>query len=290
MALSRRSKVWIASCVVIAATAAAFLIWNVRAAGELAQTPETRRAPEPAPMFAGSRPAPVAATPVEKPAAPAHVHADEFGFHAATSKLLPVRENWWSPPDAEETPAATRIERDPSCSNSDFLGSSNTVEELLARHWGIADDASRERLFFLKDRRFFRLGGRFHQLSAVWDIAIPPRYRIEWFSAADAEMTQDIRQERSFGDQETVDAIDARRLLDRVTPKQDGNAEQGSPGARLLHVQIDRADGKPPQEVGFLNNRVYALSFPGGACRLLANKVAAYCECSQPSTDKETDS
>lgn len=290
MALSRRSKVWIASCVGIAVPVAAFLTWNLRATGEVAQAPEILPSPERVLVPAEPHTAPVAATPVGKSTANAHVHADEFGFHAATSKLLSVRENWWSPPGAAETPAATRIERDPSCRNSDFLGSSSTVEGLLARHWGIVDDASRERLFFLKDRRFFRFGGRFHQLSAVWDIAIPPRYRIEWFSAADAAMTQDIRQERSFGDQETVDAIDARRLLDRVTPKQDGNAEQGSPGARLLHVQIDRADGKPPQEVGFLNNRVYALSFPGGACRLLANKDVAYCECSQPSTDKETDS
>ncbi|MGH8032543.1 MAG: hypothetical protein ACREO8_09310 [Luteimonas sp.] len=200
------------------------------------------------------------------------------------SAFYGLKTQWWTPTPAESD-TVTPLQRDASCADNGFLGSAASMEELLATRAAIRTPADRERVFYNKDRRFFQRNGRYHSVTADWDIEQPPRYRINWFSSANANFEGDLRAEPlPVGTTETLDAIQARELLDATASAETGSDSQA--GGRFLAVSVAPSPSTPGVEVGFMNNRAFAVGFDGGTCRLLASGSAAYCSCTDPSTTK----
>lgn len=238
-----------------------------RSAGATTAPPVAPRTAAPAPPT----PAP-AATAATAPAAPA-----ESDYLTASSR------RWEAPPPGQDglgNPIA--LLRDRSCSDSRFLGHSTTLQAVLAEQLGVRDARDRERLFYRKDRRFFQRDGRFHQITANWDNVQPARYRIEWFSAADAALSTDVRAEAlPPGSPDQADAIEAREILSALAPA--GDTDQERAGSRFLSVDLAASPSTPAVEAGFINGMPFALGFEGGSCRVLASGEAAYCQCNSTS-------
>ena len=204
--------------------------------------------------------------------------AASSGPAATAAVYYSLRRHWWTPPVSDRLDTRTQLRRDPSCTDNAFLGSAVTLEELIATQASVRNIGDLERMFYNKDRRFFQRAGRYQSITADWDYQTPARYRINWFSSSSPTFEGDVRAESlPLGPTDTLDAIEARELIDRIVSGNEGGTTTA--GGRFLAVSVAESPTTPRIEIGYMNNRPTAVEFEGGECRTLESGDAALCNC-----------
>ncbi len=179
------------------------------------------------------------------------------------------------------TTSLTKAILDPSCKAREHKpDASIPIETQLIETLGISGGARiPDDAFFESLTQFYQRDGRYYQISAVAKPASrPPRYRLEYYSAADAMMQADARSEAlPFREPPEIDALSVKQLVETMLAAEQ---KQGATlGGRVLQVRVTGGENQEDQEIQFFNGKPVQWAFGTGLCQLTANQDAAICRC-----------
>ena len=250
-----------------------------------------------APQPAAPRDAPVAQRLAEAvserevapPAAPAATPESAGArLQALTRASVPValfdpQSAWFDAPemldDQQFAPGQTRITGDSSCSAQSVPDPTKTLQQQLLDTYQLnAQTPVPEQIEFSQLQQYFQLGRRFYQFSATLSEAPSGGYQLEFFSASDPALHEDL--ERVALTRPTTEPLDANavRLLLRDTLAE--YRQKGALiGARVLQVRVARQAGVPEHEFEFLNATPVRWQFANGICRLQSDRTSSWFSC-----------
>jgi hypothetical protein len=175
----------------------------------------------------------------------------------------------------------TKAVLDPSCQARALKPEASVpIETQLMETLGISgaaripDDA-----FFESLTQFYQRDQRYYQISAVAKPASrPPRYTLEYYSAADAEMQADARSEPlPFPEPAEIDALSVKQLFESMLANEQSLG--AILGGRVLQLRVTGGDNQEDQEIQFFNGKPVQWAFGTGLCQLTAKQDSAICRC-----------
>lgn len=217
-------------------------------------------------------------------------HDDEHGSHSLPAVDLdslmadswPLRSHWFDEPhivDAEHFESySVPLELDHSCMSNATLDAQEDFSGHISKHYG-QDTTLRDATdtFFKSIAQFFMFQDRFWQATVVWDYDMPPVYRAEFVSAADAAFENDVQLEQPpIEFLQSADAIAAQTWLDAMT--QHYQSRGAMVASKIVEQRVIDADGKP-HEWTAINGRVLTWQFSSGICVLNSSGSSARCAC-----------
>lgn len=216
-------------------------------------------------------------TPTEDEAhAGGHDHADE-------APSVDLRARYFEPPtlrDArnfagEDTPLLIEA----SCRAHPLLRASGSAEQRLRTLYAV-DSRTRfpEDVFYRSLIQFWQQDGQYYQLSAIWDIGLPPMYTLKLHRSPTPRFDGEVSEESlPESDGQSLDAAAAAAAMARIT---DARAAQGARlGLQMMEADWPAADGRGRMRATLANGRPESWSFPGGACRYDTAVEALRCRC-----------
>lgn len=264
---SQARRVWIVAAVVVLALAAAWLA--------------TRRdAPPASAARVDAAAAPTLASPPRPTPLDPHDHAAESPDVAPDPNL--TAQFFDAPVLADAAHFAvteTRLLRGPGCEAHPVFARDASAEARMGQLYALA---TRERFpqdtFYRNLTQFWREGARHYQLSATWDIGLPPTYTVRLHESADPAFAGDVRERPLPLPAPSVrDAVATSEYFARVV---DARAQAGAQiGLRILDVEWPGADGGRIRAT-FADGRPVSWTFPGGRCVRAGNAHdALQCRC-----------
>jgi hypothetical protein len=237
--------------------------------------------PTPAPV------APAVAEAAEPAAADAAADAhDDHGHghdHGAEAPNIDLRPRYFEAPslaDAGRFAAAeTPLLVEPSCRGNRLLAPGGGAESRLQQLYAVdAKERFPQDLFYRSLIQFWRQGDSYYQLSAIWDIGIPPTYQLRLFRSSTPQFDSGTTVAEALPDApEAPDAAAAADYLAQIT------AQRVADGAQLgLHMVEAEWPGTQRGErarATFANGRAAGWSFTGGYCAFDAAAAALRCRC-----------
>ncbi len=205
-----------------------------------------------------------------------HDHSDDM-------PNIDLRPIYFQPPalrdDRRFAAADTPLLVEPSCNGKPQFAQDGTAEQRLQSLYAL-DAAERfpQDLFYRSMIQFWRYGGQYYQLSAIWDIGIPPVYKLQLYRSQTADFSGAVVEESLPGPLPGVaDAAAASDYLGRVT--RDFVGKGASLGLQLVETEWPAAEGQGRIRATLANGRAVGWSFPGGYCRFDAAAAGMRCKC-----------
>lgn len=213
---------------------------------------------------------------------PPHAHADDL--HAGDTVPDPdLTAHFFDAPrladDAHFAPTATRLLPGAGCQAHPVFARDASAETRMGQLYAVA---TRERfpqdLFYRNLTQFWQEGGRHYQLSATWDIGLPPVYQVRLHESANADFSGDVREIAPPVAPPAV--LDAAATSDYIAGSVRAATRRGARmGLRILEVEWPAdADGGRVRAT-FADGRPATWSFPGGRCVLAEGFDAMQCQC-----------
>jgi hypothetical protein len=136
--------------------------------------------------------------------------------------------------------------------------------------------------------QFWRIGETFYKLTGRWERDQPATYRVNLFSASNANFENDLRVlPLPEGLVVQTDVITLSDAMDREVDR--AIAINGARGARLTQVFYPSASGTQALEVSLHNGRPVSWMFGHGRCQL-REAGDAYCRCIPPDSAEKNHS
>ncbi len=218
--------------------------------------------------------------------APANDHGTDDGHghdHSDDMPNIDLRPMYFRPPalhdDRRFAAANTPLLVEPSCNGKPQFAQDGTAEQRLQSLYAL-DAAERfpQDLFYRSMIQFWRYGEQYYQLSAIWDIGIPPVYKLQLYRSQTADFSGAVVEESLPGPLPGVpDAAAASDYLGRVTREYVGKGARL--GLQLVETEWPAAEGQGRIRATLANGRAVGWSFPGGYCRFDAAAAAMRCKC-----------
>jgi hypothetical protein len=209
-------------------------------------------------------------------------HADGHD-HGDEAPSVDLRARYFEPPtlrDArnfagEDTPLLVEA----SCRAHPLLRASGSAEQRLRSLYAL-DSRTRfpEEVFYRSLIQFWQQDGQYYQLSAIWDIGLPPMYTLKLHRSPTPRFDGAVSEEPlPESDGHSLDAAAAAAAMAQIT---DARAAQGARlGLQMMEADWPDADGRGRMRATLANGRPESWSFPGGACRYDNTAKAMRCRC-----------
>lgn len=278
--MRRNKRVWLTGLVLLLITVAAsqFLMLAPPEPASTVRTPAGAGLAEAVPESAST---PAAVT------APAQQDANTR-LQALTRESVPValldpQSAWFDTPemlnDQQFLAGQTRITGDASCSAHSVPDPTKTLEQQLLDTYQLsAQTPVPEQIAFSQLQQYFQLGRRFYQFSASRNEGPNGGYQLEFFSASDPALREDLeRVALTRPSSDMLDANAVRVLLREILAEYQ---QKGALiGARVLQVRVAGQANEPEHEFEFLNAMPVRWQFANGLCRLQSDRTSSWCSC-----------
>lgn len=173
---------------------------------------------------------------------------------------------------------STRLLPDASCRERPELVALD-AEQQLRKLYAI-DPAERypHDYFFRTFTQFFKQGDEYMQVAAVWDVRMPPVYRVDFYSSPTPDFSRDVIAVTS---PITVPHDpDAQSVLEFIESLTQLYQRQGAQlGQRIVEAQLPSSDGKHEIQVTLADQRVQSWGFQGGLCKSNREGDGLHCRC-----------
>jgi hypothetical protein len=165
-----------------------------------------------------------------------------------------------------------------SCRAHPLMANSGSAEQRLNALYAINPrERFPEDLFYRSLIQFWRYDGQYYQLSAIWDIGLPPTYTLTLHRSPTPEFAGAVSEERL---PDAVTAMDAAGTAAAMARMSEEYVAKGAVlGLQILEADWPTADGKSRMRAMLANGRPVSWSFPGGACAYDDAAAALRCRC-----------
>lgn len=207
-------------------------------------------------------------------------HGHDHGEEAPNVDLRPL---YFQPPALVDggrfAAAETPLLVEPSCRAQRLLARGGSAEARLGALYALdAGERFPRDLFYRSMIQFWREGSEYYQLSAIWDIGIPPVYRLALHRSPVADFSRDVREAPL--PQPVPGVIDAAAAADYMAQATDAAVARGGQlGLQLTEAEWPTTDGQGRVRTTLANGRAMGWSFPGGHCGWDAEASALRCRC-----------
>lgn len=216
-------------------------------------------------------------------AAGGHDHGDGHAHDGDDAPNLDLRAHYFDAPalvdGARFAAAETPLLVEASCRAQPLLSQTGTAEERLKTLYAM-DPAERfpTDLFYRSMLQFWRDGDEYYQLSAIWDIGIPPVYRLALHRSPVADFSRDVREAPL--PQPLPGVIEASAAAEYMARTTNAAVARGAQlGLQLTEAQWPTEDGRGSVRTTLANGRAMGWNFPGGHCNYDQSIAALRCRC-----------
>lgn len=209
-----------------------------------------------------------------------HGHGHDHGEEAPNVDL---RALYFQPPVLAEGGRFAQVETpllvEASCRSQPLLARGGSAESRLRTLLALEPSERFPRdLFYRSMIQFWRDGDAYYQLSAIWDIGIPPVYRLALHRSPVADFSRDVREAPL--PQPVPGVLDAHATADYMAQTTDAAVARGGQlGLQLTEAEWPTSDGRGRMRTTLANGRAMGWSFPGGHCGWDAEASALRCRC-----------
>lgn len=214
----------------------------------------------------------------------AHTADDGHGHdHGEEAPNVDLRALYFQPPALADGTRFAEVETpllvEVSCRAQPLLARGGSAESRLRTLFAMEPSERFPRdLFYRSMIQFWREGDAYYQLSAIWDIGIPPVYRLALHRSPVADFSRDVRETPLPG--RVPDVIDAQAAADYMAQTTDGAVARGGQlGLQLTEAEWPTPDGRGRMRTTLANGRAMGWSFPGGHCGWDAEAASLRCRC-----------
>lgn len=178
---------------------------------------------------------------------------------------------------ARFAPTSTRLLPGGACQAHPVFARQASAEDRLGQlyAWNTRERFPQD-VFYRTLTQFWQQDGAHYQLSASWDIAVPPVYQVRLHRSARADFGDDVREvDLPLPPPAVLDAASTSEYIARVV----GQRTQAGArmGLRILDVEWPGEDGGRIRAT-LADGRPVAWTFPGGRC-VRAAADALQCRC-----------
>jgi hypothetical protein len=173
----------------------------------------------------------------------------------------------------------TTLQRDVRCKTNLTLAANASAEQQLQYLYALpTDQRYPEDVFFRTLTQFWSLDGEYYQLSAVWDIGIPPVYRIQFFASPTPDFSRDVIDvPPPLAIPAVLDAAASAQYVAQLSAQYEKQGAQL--GQRILEMEIPSDQPDERVSIKLVDAQPLSWSFPGGLCMLKADGRAMQCQC-----------
>jgi len=240
-----------------------------------------------------AQPEPASAAPAvaqaDASAEPAHAdhdadaHAEHGHDHGPEAPNIDLRSRYFEAPSLADTgrfaAADTPLLVEPSCRGNRLLAPGGGAESRLRQLYAVdAKERFPQDLFYRSLIQFWRQGESYYQLSAIWNIGIPPTYQLRLFRSSTPQFDAGTTVVEALPDApEAPDAAAAADYLARLTTQR--VAEGAQLGLHIVEAEWPGTQRGERARTTFANGRAAGWSFNGGHCAFDAAAAALRCRC-----------
>jgi hypothetical protein len=133
-------------------------------------------------------------------------------------------------------------------------------------------------MFYRSMIQFWRYQGQYFQLSAIWEIGLPPMYQLRLHRSPTSRFEGAVVSEAlPEGDPGTLDAAATADAMAAISQRY---VDKGATlGLQIVETEWPAADGKGRVRAVVANGRPVSWSFPGGNCVYEDSASAMRCRC-----------
>ncbi len=217
---------------------------------------------------------------------PADDHADRHE-HGEETPNVDLRAHYFETPSLRDArtfaSADTALLIEASCRAHPLMAKSGSAEQRLNALYAMNPrERFPEDLFYRSLIQFWRHEGQYYQLSAIWEIGLPPMYAVKLHRSPTPDFSAGVVEQPLSGagaddGAETMDAAAAAAYMAQLT--NDYVAKGASLGLQIVEAEWPATDGKGRMRATLANGRPMSWGFPGGACVYDADAAALRCRC-----------
>jgi hypothetical protein len=217
--------------------------------------------------------------------APAHASAAPANHghdHDDETPSVDLRPRYFEAPTLRDARtfagADTALLVEASCRAHPLMAKSGSAEQRLNALYAMNPrERFPEDLFYRSLIQFWRYDGQYYQLSAIWDIGLPPTYTLTLHRSPTPDFAAAVSEERLQDAASPMDAVGAAAAMARMS--EEYVAKGAVLGLQILEADWPTADGKGRMRAMLANGRPVSWSFPGGACAYDDTAAALRCRC-----------
>jgi hypothetical protein len=166
-----------------------------------------------------------------------------------------------------------------SCRANPVVEKSGTAEQRLNALFAMNPrERFPEDVFYRSLIQFWRYEDQYYQLSAIWEIGLPPMYTLKLYRSPTPDFNGQVLEQvlPDVGD-EPMDSAASAAYMARIS---DSYVAKGATlGLQILEADWPMADGKGRMRTTLANGKPVRWSFPGGACTYDSGATALRCRC-----------
>jgi glycosyltransferase A (GT-A) superfamily protein (DUF2064 family) len=181
--------------------------------------------------------------------------------------------------------STTALQSEAACKTNEAISGANAAEQQIKQLYALSsEERFPEEIFFRTLTQFWRLGDEYYQLSAVWDIGIPPVYRIKFFTSPTPDFSRDVIEVTPpLAVPAVLDSAASAQYVAALTAQYQ---QQGAQlGQRILEMEMPSDQEGERVEIKLADAQPLSWTFPGGACLLNNSGKAMQCRCVQADTE-----